>query len=158
MPDFDIDFCQEQRYRVIEYVKNKYGTEAVSQIITFGTMASRAVIRDAGRVLELPYTFCDQLSKLVPVVQNKPLSLKDARNAEPLLARREKEEEEVANLLRLAEPLEDLVRNVGMHAGGVLIAPGELTDFCPLYKAPGTDGEEGLFQCLTKMILNSLDW
>ena len=90
MPDFDIDFCQEQRYRVIEYVKNKYGTEAVSQIITFGTMASRAVIRDAGRVLELPYTFCDQLSKLVPVVQNKPLSLKDARNAEPLLARREK--------------------------------------------------------------------
>ena len=64
MPDFDIDFCQEQRYRVIEYVKNKYGTEAVSQIITFGTMASRAVIRDAGRVLELPYTFCDQLSKL----------------------------------------------------------------------------------------------
>ena len=144
MPDFDIDFCQEQRYRVIEYVKNKYGTEAVSQIITFGTMASRAVIRDAGRVLELPYTFCDQLSKLVPVVQNKPLSLKDARNAEPLLARREKEEEEVANLLRLAEPLEDLVRNVGMHAGGVLIAPGELTDFCPLYKAPGTDGEEGV--------------
>ena len=145
MPDFDIDFCQEQRYRVIEYVKNKYGTEAVSQIITFGTMASRAVIRDAGRVLELPYTFCDQLSKLVPVVQNKPLSLKDARNAEPLLARREKEEEEVANLLRLAEPLEDLVRNVGMHAGGVLIAPGELTDFCPLYKAPGTDGRGGYF-------------
>ena len=150
MPDFDIDFCQEQRYRVIEYVKNKYGTEAVSQIITFGTMASRAVIRDAGRVLELPYTFCDQLSKLVPVVQNKPLSLKDARNTEPLLARREKEEEEVANLLRLAEPLEDLVRNVGMHAGGVLIAPGELTDFCPLYKAPGTDGEEGVISMFDK--------
>ena len=150
MPDFDIDFCQEQRYRVIEYVKNKYGTEAVSQIITFGTMASRAVIRDAGRVLELPYTFCDQLSKLVPVVQNKPLSLKDARNAEPLLARREEEEEEVANLLRLAEPLEDLVRNVGMHAGGVLIAPGELTDFCPLYKAPGTDGEEGVISMFDK--------
>ena len=150
MPDFDIDFCQEQRYRVIEYVKNKYGTEAVSQIITFGTMASRAVIRDAGRVLELPYTFCDQLSKLIPVVQNKPLSLKEARNAEPLLARREQEEEEVGNLLRLAEPLEDLVRNVGMHAGGVLIAPGELTDFCPLYKAPGTDGEEGVISMFDK--------
>ncbi len=150
MPDFDIDFCQEQRYRVIEYVKNKYGTEAVSQIITFGTMASRAVIRDAGRVLELPYAFCDQLSKLIPVVQNKPLSLKDARNAEPLLAKREKEEEEVANLLRLAEPLEDLVRNVGMHAGGVLIAPGQLTDFCPLYKAPGTDGEEGVISMFDK--------
>tara|TARA_B100000963_G_scaffold361458_1_gene396990 strand:+ start:216 stop:3734 length:3519 start_codon:yes stop_codon:yes gene_type:complete len=150
MPDFDIDFCQEQRYRVIEYVKNKYGTEAVSQIITFGTMASRAVIRDAGRVLELPYIFCDQLSKLVPVVQNKPLSLKDARNVEPLLSKREKEEEEVANLMRLAEPLEDLVRNVGMHAGGVLIAPGELTDFCPLYKAPGADGEEGIISMFDK--------
>ena len=123
-----------------------------------GQWLREAVIRDAGRVLELPYTFCDQLSKLIPVVQNKPLSLKDARNAEPLFARREKEEEEVANLLRLAEPLEDLVRNVGMHAGGVLIAPGELTDFALYTKLQVLMARKGSFQCLTKMTLNSLGW
>jgi len=139
MPDFDIDFCQEQRHRVIEYVRTRYGEQAVSQIATFGTMASKAVIRDVGRVLDMSYTFCDQLSKLVPVVQNKPVSLAKAREAEPLLAERERNEDEVRALLALAEPLEDLTRNVGMHAGGVLIAPGRLTDFCPLYKPPGAD-------------------
>jgi DNA polymerase-3 subunit alpha len=139
MPDFDIDFCQDNRWRVIEYVRDKYGAQAVSQIATFGTMASKAVIRDAGRVLDLPYTLCDQLSKLIPIVQAKPLSLAKAREAEPLLREREQKEEEVRGLLALAEPLEDLTRNVGMHAGGVLIAPGKLTDFCPLYRAPGTD-------------------
>ncbi|MCD6679625.1 MAG: DNA polymerase III subunit alpha, partial [Burkholderiaceae bacterium] len=139
MPDFDIDFCQDQRYRVIEYVRARYGEQAVSQIATFGTMASKAVIRDVGRVLDMSYTFCDQLSKLVPVVQNKPVSLEKAREAEPLLAERERNEDEVRELLALAEPLEDLTRNVGMHAGGVLIAPGRLTDFCPLYKPPGAD-------------------
>ncbi len=111
----------------------------MSQIATFGTMASKAVIRDVGRVLDMGYNFCDQLSKLIPVVQNKPLSLAKAREAEPLLREREEREDEVRELLALAEPLEDLARNVGMHAGGVLIAPGRLTDFCPLYKAPGTD-------------------
>ncbi|HWS74167.1 MAG TPA: DNA polymerase III subunit alpha [Quisquiliibacterium sp.] len=139
MPDFDIDFCQENRWKVIEYVRRKYGEQAVSQIATFGTMASKAVIRDAGRVLDMGYNFCDQLSKLIPVVQNKPVSLAKAREAEPLLREREEREDEVRELLALAEPLEDLTRNVGMHAGGVLIAPGRLTDFCPLYKAPGTD-------------------
>ncbi len=139
MPDFDIDFCQDNRYKVIEYVRAKYGAAAVSQIVTFGTMASKAVIRDAGRVLDMGYNFCDQLSKLIPLVQNRPMSLVEARKAEPLLAEREKAEDEVRDLLALAGPLEDLTRNVGMHAGGVLIAPGRLTDFCPLYKAPGTD-------------------
>ncbi|MEK9776097.1 MAG: DNA polymerase III subunit alpha, partial [Quisquiliibacterium sp.] len=139
MPDFDIDFCQDNRWKVIDYVRRKYGEQAVSQIATFGTMASKAVIRDVGRVLDMSYNFCDQLSKLVPVVQNKPVSLAKAREAEPLLAEREQREDEVRGLLTLAEPLEDLTRNVGMHAGGVLIAPGKLTDFCPLYKAPGTD-------------------
>ena len=139
MPDFDIDFCQDNRWKVIEYVREKYGAQAVSQIATFGTMASKAVIRDAGRVLDMPYTFCDQLSKLIPIVQAKPVSLAKAREAEPLFAERERKEEEVRQLLAVAEPLEDLIRNVGMHAGGVLIAPGKLTDFCPLYKAPGTD-------------------
>ena len=140
MPDFDIDFCQDKRQLVIEYVRQKYGDHAVSQIVTFGTMASKAVIRDVGRVLELGYNFCDQLSKLVPVVQNKPLSLVKARETEPILAERERNEDEVRELLALAEPLEDLTRNVGMHAGGVLIAPGRLTDFCPLYKQPGAEG------------------
>jgi DNA polymerase-3 subunit alpha len=78
MPDFDIDFCQDNRWRVIEYVREKYGAEAVSQIATFGTMSSKAVIRDVGRVLDLPYNLCDQLSKLIPVEQNKPLSLAEA--------------------------------------------------------------------------------
>ncbi len=139
MPDFDIDFCQDKRWMVIEYVRDKYGAQAVSQIATFGTMASKAVIRDAGRVLDMPYSLCDQLSKLIPIVQAKPLSLAKAREAEPLLREREEKEEEVRGLLTLAESLEDLTRNVGMHAGGVLIAPGQLTDFCPLYRAPGTD-------------------
>jgi DNA polymerase-3 subunit alpha len=108
-------------------------------------MASKAVIRDAGRVLDMPYTFCDQLSKLIPVVQAKPLSLAKAREAEPLLRERELKEEEVRELLAVAEPLEDLTRNVGMHAGGVLIAPGRLTDFCPLYQAPGTDSVVSMY-------------
>jgi len=150
MPDFDIDFCQEKRQRVIDYVRERYGKEAVSQIVTFGTMASRAVIRDAGRVLDLPYNFCDQLSKLIPVVQNKPLSLAEAMEKEPILAERAKKEDEVRELLAVASPLEDLVRNVGMHAGGVLIAPGQLTDFCPLYQAPGSKGDEGVVSMYDK--------
>ncbi|NBT01453.1 MAG: DNA polymerase III subunit alpha, partial [Betaproteobacteria bacterium] len=139
MPDFDIDFCQDKRSLVIDYVRKRYGSDAVSQIATFGTMASKAVIRDVGRVLDIGYNFCDQLSKLIPVVQNKPLSLAKAKEAEPLLKQREQEEDEVREILALAEPLEDITRNVGMHAGGVLIAPGHLTDFCPLYRQPGDE-------------------
>src|SRR5262245_3695093 len=137
MPDFDIDFCQDGRDRVIGYVRNKYGADSVSQIATFGTMAARAVLRDCGRVLDLPYSFCDQLAKLVPVQPGKMITLDDARQMEPLLVEREKNEDEVRELLALSEKLEGLVRNVGMHAGGVLIAPGQLTDFCPLYAADG---------------------
>ena len=139
MPDFDIDFCQDGRDRVIEYVKSRYGTESVSQIVTFGTMAARAVVRDVGRVLDLSYTFCDQLAKLIPFQPGRHLTLADARELEPQLAEREQKEEEVRELLALAEQLEGLTRNVGMHAGGVLIAPGKLTDFCPLYVADGSD-------------------
>ena len=137
MPDFDIDFCQDKRWQVIEYVRDKYGKDAVSQIATFGTMSSKAVIRDVGRVLDLPYNFCDQLSKLIPLEANKPLSLAKAIEAEPQLKAKIDEEEEVRDLFDLAGRLEDLTRNVGMHAGGVLIAPGKLTDFCPLYSADG---------------------
>jgi DNA polymerase III subunit alpha len=138
MPDFDIDFCQDGRDRVIDYVRKKYGEESVSQIATFGTMAARAVVRDCGRVLDLGYNFCDQIAKLIPVQPGKTITLEDAREMEPLLAEREAKEDEVKELLELGGKLEGLVRNVGMHAGGVLIAPGRLTDFCPLYAAEGT--------------------
>jgi DNA polymerase-3 subunit alpha len=152
MPDFDIDFCQVNRDRVIDYVKDKYGKEAVSQIVTFGTMAARGVVRDVGRVLDMSYTFCDGISKLIP---NKPGSnvtlqvpppdrKKDdkliyATADEPQLAERQAREEDVRTLLDMARKLEGLTRNVGMHAGGVLIAPGRLTDFCPLYQHPGSE-------------------
>ncbi|MCW5619105.1 MAG: DNA polymerase III subunit alpha, partial [Nitrosomonas sp.] len=131
MPDFDIDFCQDRRERVINYVKQRYGTDSVSQIITFGSMAAKAVIRDIGRVLDLPYNFVDQLAKLVPFELG--MTLKKAREIEPQLNQRAAEEEDVRHLLELAGRLEGLTRNIGMHAGGVLIAPGKITDFCPVY-------------------------
>ena len=152
MPDFDIDFCQTNRNLVIDYVKDKYGKNAVSQIATFGTMAARGVVRDVGRVLDMSYGFCDGISKLIP---NKPGTnvtlqlppkngkkndkLTYASEAEPILAEREAQEEDVKTLMELARKLEGMTRNIGMHAGGVLIAPGKLTDFCPLYQQPGSD-------------------
>ncbi len=138
MPDFDVDFCQDGRERVIAYVKGKYGAASVSQIVTFGTMTSKAVIRDVGRVLDFPYGLCDRLSKLVPLEGVKPVSLKKAREMEPEFNAIINSEEGVEELLELGARLEDLTRNVGMHAGGVLIAPGKLTDFCPLYCAEGS--------------------
>jgi len=137
MPDFDIDFCQDRREQVIEYVRDRYGAESVAQIATFGTMAAKAVVRDVGRVLDLPYNFVDQLAKLVPFELG--MTLRKAREIEPLLNQRAGEEEDVRNLLELAERLEGLTRNVGMHAGGVLIAPGKITDFCPVYCANAGD-------------------
>ena len=151
MPDFDIDFCQTNRNLVIDYVKDKYGKNAVSQIVTFGTMAARAAVRDVGRVLDMSYTFCDGISKLIPNKPGVSVSLqlppadrkKDDKTVyatdEPILAEREEKEEDVKLLLELARKLEGMTRNVGMHAGGVLIAPGKLTDFCPLYQQPGSD-------------------
>ena len=133
MPDFDIDFCQHGRDRVIQYVKDKYGKDAVSQIATFGTMAARAAIRDVGRVLEQGYNFVDGIAKLVPNKPGQYMTIDMAKKEEKQLAEREKNEDEVRQLLSLAEQLEGMTRNVGMHAGGVLIAPGRLTDFCPLY-------------------------
>ena len=142
MPDFDIDFCQLNRDRVIEYVKDKYGRHSVSQIATFGTMAARAAIRDVGRVLNHSYSFCDGIAKLIPtrpIKPNEPNTIADAIAFEPLLAQRMQQDDEVRSLIELAQKLEGLVRNVGMHAGGVLIAPGQLTDFCPLYQQPGSN-------------------
>jgi DNA polymerase-3 subunit alpha len=138
MPDFDIDFCQTNRDRVIDYVKDKYGRDAVSQIATFGTMAARAAIRDVGRVLDMSYMFCDGISKLIPNKPGQHITIDGAIKAEPILAERLEKEDEVKTLLALAQKLEGMTRNVGMHAGGVLIAPGKLTDFCPLYQQPGS--------------------
>ncbi len=143
MPDFDIDFCQEGRDRVIDYVKKKYGAHAVSQIVTFGTMATKAVIRDVGRVLALGYNTVDQFAKLIP--NELGITLAAAREKEPAIDQRIKNEEEIAALWELAEKLEGLTRNVGMHAGGVLIAPGSLTDFCPLYTPDGASSAVSQF-------------
>jgi len=139
MPDFDIDFCQDGRDRVIEYVKKKYGAQSVSQIATFGTMAAKAVVRDVGRVMEWNYGRTDELAKMIPFTPGKLITLEMARAMEPRLAEREQSDEETRELLALAGQLEGLTRNVGMHAGGVLIAPGKLTDFCPLYTAQGAE-------------------
>jgi len=145
MPDFDVDFCQDGRELVIQYVRHHYGEACVSQIATFGTMASKGVIRDVGRVLDFPYGLCDKLSKLVPVEGVKPVSLKKAREMEPEFNAVIAGEEGVEELMELGERLEDLTRNVGMHAGGVLIAPGKLTDFCPLYCAEGSESTVSQF-------------
>ncbi|MEO6973079.1 MAG: DNA polymerase III subunit alpha [Rhodoferax sp.] len=145
MPDFDIDFCQSNRDRVIDYVKLKYGKDAVSQIATFGTMAARAAIRDVGRVLDMSYTFCDGISKLIPNKPGTHITIDGALKAEPILAERLANEDEVKTLLALAQKLEGMTRNVGMHAGGVLIAPSKLTDFCPLYQQPGSDSAVSQF-------------
>ncbi len=138
LPDFDIDFCMEGRDRVIEYVTRRYGRERVSQIITYGTMAAKAVVRDVGRVLGHPYGFVDQLAKLIPFELG--ITLDKALADEDLLKQRYDEEEDVRTLIDLARSLEGLVRNAGRHAGGVVIAPSDLTDFTPLYCEQGSSG------------------
>lgn len=156
MPDFDIDFCQHGRDRVIAYVKEKYGKDAVSQIATFGTMAAKAAIRDVGRVLEQPYGFVDGIAKLVPFKPGQVVTIESAKKEERQLAEREKNEEEVRQLLALAQQLEGMTRNVGMHAGGVLIAPGKLTDFCPLYTQDGGDANAGVISQFDKDDVESI--
>lgn len=135
MPDFDIDFCMEGRDRVIEYVMEKHGHDSVSQIITYGTMAAKAVVRDVGRVLALGYGFVDKIAKLIPFEIG--ITLEKAMEQEQLLRERYQMEEEVRTLIDLAMKLEGTTRNVGKHAGGIVIAPGKLTDFVPLYCEPG---------------------
>src|SRR5690606_27242776 len=149
MPDFDIDFCMDRRDEVIEYVARSDGRDRVSQIITYGTMAAKAVVRDSGRVLGHPYGFVDGIAKLIP--NTLGISLGDAMglsekakgNAElssPELISRYHAEEEVRELIDLARSLEDLTRNAGKHAGGVVIAPTPLSDFCPLFAEDAGDG------------------
>ncbi len=135
MPDFDVDFCMEGRDRVIEYVAGRYGREKVSQIITYGSMAARAVIRDVGRVLGHPYGYVDRIAKLVPFEIGMTLDKALQQDAE--LRNLYEDDEEVRELIDLARSLEGLARNAGKHAGGVVIAPTELTRFTPLYCEEG---------------------
>lgn len=131
MPDFDVDFCMDRRDEVIEHVSDMYGRDAVSQIITFGSMAAKAVVRDVGRVLGHAYGFVDRISKLIP--PDPGMTLAKAFEAEPKLPELYEQDEEVKDLIDMARRLEGVVRNAGKHAGGVVIAPTKITDFAPLY-------------------------
>ncbi len=136
MPDFDVDFCMEGRDRVIEYVANKYGRERVSQIITYGTLAAKAVVRDVGRVLGHNYGYVDKIAKLIPFEIG--ITLDKALEQEEELKRLYEGDAEIRELIDLARSLEGLARNAGTHAGGVVIAPSVLTDFTPLYCEEGS--------------------
>lgn len=131
MPDFDVDFCMDRRDEVIDHVAELYGREAVSQIITFGTMAAKAVIRDVGRVLGHPYGFVDRISKLIP--PEPGMTLAKAFEVEPALQESYDADEDVKDLIDMCRKLEGVTRNAGKHAGGVVIAPTKITDFAPLY-------------------------
>ncbi|MEN8175217.1 MAG: DNA polymerase III subunit alpha [Pseudomonadota bacterium] len=137
MPDFDIDFCMEKRDRVIDYVAGKYGRDSVSQIITYGSMAAKAVVRDVGRVLGQPYGFVDRIAKLVPFEVG--ISLTKALEQSPDLKEQYDTQADVREIIDMAMMLEGLARNAGKHAGGVVIAPTVLTDFTPLYCEAGGD-------------------
>jgi DNA polymerase III subunit alpha len=149
MPDFDIDFCMDRRDEVIDYVAQKYGRDKVSQIITYGTMAAKAVVRDCGRVLGHPYGFVDSIAKLIPnklgiclddALGESEASRKDSELASTELISRYQHEDDVRDLMDLARSLEDLTRNAGKHAGGVVIAPSALSDFSPLFCEQGGAG------------------
>ncbi len=143
MPDFDVDFCMDRRDEVIEYVAEHYGRNQVSQIITYGTMAAKAVIRDVGRVMSHPYGFVDRIAKLVPFEIG--ITLQKALDQEEALNELYHQEEEVTMLIDMALSLEGLIRNVGKHAGGVLISPSDLTDFTPTYCEFGGGGQVSQF-------------
>ena len=134
-PDIDIDFCVERRDEVIRYVQEKYGSNNVSQIITFGSMLARGVIRDVGRVMGIPYGEVDRIAKLIPNELN--ITLEDAINKEPRMKDALKKDPLVRNLMDTAQKLEGNIRHAGTHAAGVVIAPSELTDYVPLYKPSG---------------------
>ena len=133
LPDFDVDFCMDHRDEVINYVSTKYGNDHVSQIITFGTMAAKAVVRDVGRALGFPYGFVDQIAKLIPFDLAMTMTLDRALSEEQALKKRYKSEDDVKLLIDLAKKLEGITRNAGRHAGGVVIAPDPLFNYMPLY-------------------------
>ena len=131
MPDFDIDFCMEKRDKVIDYVSSKYGKDAVSQIVTFGTMAAKGVVRDVTRALGKPYSLGDKISRMIPFELG--MTLEKAISRQPVLKQAIKEDDEVKEIMNLSFKLEGGIRNIGKHAGGLVIAPGALSDFSPIY-------------------------
>jgi DNA polymerase-3 subunit alpha len=139
MPDFDIDFCQERRDEVIAYVQARYGRDRVAQIITFGTLQARAVLRDVGRVLQLPLGQVDRLAKMVPANPANPVTLAKAIEIEPRLRQARDDDEGVARLLDIALQLEGLYRNASTHAAGIVISDRPLTQLVPLYRDPRSD-------------------
>src|SRR3990167_5888392 len=136
MPDIDIDFCQERRDEVIRYVREKYGEDRVAHIITFGKLQARAVLRDVGRVLQMPYGQVDKICKLVPNNPAHPVTLKEALEIEPQLKQMVEQEPEVQHLLNIAQQLEGLYRHASTHAAGVVISNKPLDEMVPLYFDP----------------------
>ena len=134
MPDFDIDFCQDRRGEVIDYVRNRYGHDRVAQIITFGSLQAKAAIRDVGRVMEMSYGHVDKIAKLIPLIPANPLTIQEAINSEELLRKEMSDNDQVKNLLLTAIDLEGLNRHVSTHAAGLVIGDRPLNELVPLYK------------------------
>ena len=139
MPDFDIDFCQDRRGEVITYVQNEYGRDRVAQIITFGKLQARAVLRNVGRVLEMPLGYVDKICKMVPMNPAAPVKLADAINSEPELRNLRDTDDNVAHLLDISLKLEGLYAHASTHAAGVVIGDRPLDELVPLYRDPGSD-------------------
>ena len=137
MPDIDVDFCQDRRGDVISYVSDKYGKDHVAQIITFGTMAAKAAIRDVGRAMDIPYAEVDKIAKLVP--NQLKITIEEALRLEPQLKQAYDSDESVKGLLNIAVRLEGLNRHASTHAAGVVISPTPLTDYTPLYRNPADE-------------------
>ncbi len=133
MPDIDVDFCERRRGEVIEYVTRRYGRENVSQIITFGTMKAKAVVRDVGRVMDMPYADVDRIAKQIPPALDMTLEKALAEN--PQLRQMQEQDPRVKDVLDMGKRLEGMSRNAGVHAAGVVIAPGPITDYAPLFKS-----------------------
>ncbi|RYE10162.1 MAG: DNA polymerase III subunit alpha [Hyphomicrobiales bacterium] len=139
MPDFDIDFCQDRRGEVIRYVQQKYGDNQVAQIITFGTLQAKAVVRDVGRVLQMPYGQVDRISKMIPANPANPVTLAQALDMEPALKQMRDSDEQVADLIATAQKLEGLYRHASTHAAGIVIGERPLTELVPMYRDPRSD-------------------
>src|SRR3569623_316443 len=139
MPDFDVDFCQDRRGEVIDYVQGKYGANQVAQIITFGTLQAKAVVRDVGRVLQMPYGQVDRISKLIPANPANPVTLAQALDMEPQLKAMRDNDEQVADLIATAQKLEGLYRHASTHAAGIVIGARPLPELVPMYRDPRSD-------------------
>ncbi|MDR3470923.1 MAG: DNA polymerase III subunit alpha [Devosia sp.] len=139
MPDFDVDFCQDRRQEVIDYVQHKYGHDYVAQIITFGTLQAKAVVRDVGRVLQMPYGQVDRISKLIPANPANPVTLAQALEIEPQLKAMRDADENVAELITIAQKLEGLFRHASTHAAGIVVGERPLTELVPMYRDPRSD-------------------